>query len=100
MKDIGAIWVKSGQYGNYLSISVEINGVKHNFTAFANKYKQPGDKKPDFKIMPPKGDSSPAAKEESLEDRIAFVKAEKAKYAQKSAAPKQDSFLNEEDVPF
>lgn len=100
MKDIGAVWVKSGQYGNYLSISVEINGVKHNFTAFANKYKEQGDKKPDFKIMPPKGDYKPATKEESLQDKIAFVNAEKAKYAQKKPMPVQETFIKEEDVPF
>lgn len=53
-KDIGAIWVKSGQYGDYLSISIEINGQKHNFTAFPNKYKETGDKKPDYRIPEPK----------------------------------------------
>jgi hypothetical protein len=53
-KSIGGIWIKSGQYGDYLSISVEINGVKHNFTAFQNKYKEHGDKKPDYTIPEPK----------------------------------------------
>ena len=53
-KDIGAIWIKSGQYGDYLSISIEINGQKHNFTAFPNKYKEAGDKKPYYRIPEPK----------------------------------------------
>jgi hypothetical protein len=96
---VGAIWEKNGQYGVYLSISIEIDGKKYNYTAFKNKYKQEGDNKPDFKIMPPKSQNNEVSKVDKLEDRIAFVKAEKAKYAQKSAI-QQDAFINEEDVPF
>lgn len=51
---IGAIWTKENQYGQYLSISVEIDGIKHTFTAFPNKYKQEGTKQPDYKILAPK----------------------------------------------
>lgn len=60
-KDVGAIWVKSGQYGDYLSIQVEINGQKHNLVAYPNKYKEAGDKKPDYRIPEPK--QNPTANE-------------------------------------
>ena len=53
-KDAGAIWIKNNQYGDYLSIQVEINGVKHNFTAYPNKFKQEGDNKPTYRILAPK----------------------------------------------
>ncbi len=51
---IGGIWEKQGQYGEYLSISLELNGVKHSFVAYSNKYKQQGDNKPSFNIQAPK----------------------------------------------
>jgi len=52
---IGGVWVKQDKNGNdYLSITVEINGVKHNFSAFSNKYKTPEDNKPHFSILPPR----------------------------------------------
>lgn len=56
---IGAIWVKQGQYGDYLSISLEINGEKKSFVAYANKYKQQGDNKPSYNIQAPKTQSLP-----------------------------------------
>lgn len=52
-KSIGAIWQKQSAYGTYLSISIEIDGVKHSYTAFANQYKEK-DSQPDYRIMPPK----------------------------------------------
>lgn len=52
---IGGVWIKQDKNGNdYLSITVEIQGVKHNFSAFQNKYKQEGDNKPAFTILPPR----------------------------------------------
>lgn len=54
---VGAIWTKENQYGQYLSISVEIEGVKHTFIAFPNKYKQEGSQQPDYKILTPKSKS-------------------------------------------
>lgn len=57
-KDIGAVWSKESSYGEYLSIQVEIDGVKHNFTAFANKFWEPNGKKPKYTIKPPKTESN------------------------------------------
>lgn len=91
--DIGAIWIKSGQYGDYLSISVEINGVKHNLVAYPNKYKEQGDKKPDYRIPGPK----PKTQEAEIEERIAIVK----EY-QSRAVPAQKPLIDikESDLPF
>lgn len=47
----GAIWKKSGQYGEYLSGQVELsNGEKVNFKAYLNNYKQ-AEKHPDYRIF-------------------------------------------------
>lgn len=76
-KPIGGIWKRSGQYGDYLSGQIEINGQKFNFRAYENSYKKPGEKTPDFKIFPvvPK----------QLET--------------KHAEPKQNA-MDEDDIPF
>jgi uncharacterized protein (DUF736 family) len=96
--DVGAIWIKTGQYGDYLSISIEINGVKQNFSAFPNKYKEPGDKKPDYRIPAPRALSA-EVKAETMQNRIDFIKEEKAKRG--GVLPSQPSLdLNESDIPF
>lgn len=51
-KSIGGIWAKKSGNGNqYLSLSIEINGVKHNFVAFKND-KGDNDKRPDYAVFP------------------------------------------------
>lgn len=51
--DVGAIWVKPGKKGEYLSISIDIGeGVRKQFVAFRNDYKKEGDKAPDYRIFP------------------------------------------------
>jgi hypothetical protein len=94
-KDVGAIWIKSGQYGDYLSISLEINGVKHNFSAFPNKYKEAGDKKPDYRIPEPKQRDNAM----EMQDRINLVKEYQNK---KPAQPVQQAFneSSDSDIPF
>ena len=52
-KSIGGIWKKEKNGNEYLSISIEIDGKKINTVAFKNDYKEAGDNKPDFSIMPP-----------------------------------------------
>jgi hypothetical protein len=50
-KKVGAIWKKTASNGGeFLSISLELDGKKLSFVAFPNGFKQPGDKKPDFEI--------------------------------------------------
>jgi len=100
---IGAVWVKSGQYGDYLSISLEIDGTKHNYTAFANKYKQEGDKKPNFRIMPPKTDSKPSSQDDKYNAQLENIMAQRAANAAKlatSASYNQPATFTEDDLPF
>lgn len=59
----GGIWKKKDKNGaTYLSLSVEENGVKTAYLAFANKLKQPGENTPDFILNKAgsRGDSRPA----------------------------------------
>lgn len=56
--EIGCIFVKHGNYGEYLSIKVEIDGVTHNLTAFLSKYYEEGGKKPKYYIPAPKIESN------------------------------------------
>ena len=94
--DIGAIWIKESSYGNYLSISVEINGVKHNFAAFPNQYKEPGDKKPDYRIPAPKQTMT-------FEEKTNLHKLSSASEAKFNEILKQKeaaSNITESDLPF
>ena len=51
-KNIGGLWLKTSEKGNkFMSGSIEIEGVKHKFVVFKNKYKQ-GDTHPDYVIFP------------------------------------------------
>lgn len=48
--NIGALWVKQGQKGQYMSGYVEINGVQIRLICFTNQYKKE-DKHPDWNIL-------------------------------------------------
>lgn len=51
-KSVGGIWQKnSGKGLPYLSLTVEIDGVKHNFVAFKND-KGDNEKRPDYSVFP------------------------------------------------
>ncbi len=45
--EIGALWVKTGAKGEYLTGTV--NGEK--VVVFKNSYKQPGEKSPDWRVL-------------------------------------------------
>lgn len=91
-KSIGAVWMKQSAYGTYLSISIEIDGVKHNYTAFQNQYKE-RDNQPDYRIMPPKRPADGMQVTTKYEDQVAYVKASQA-------ASNLKPTVTEEDVPF
>jgi len=93
--NIGAIWVKSGQYGDYLSISLEINGEKKSFVAYSNKYKEQGDNKPSWNI--------PAPKEKSAEQMVSKFEQQQSYVVTSknaSASYNQPSTTTEDDLPF
>ena len=103
-KDIGCIWRKESSYGEYLSIQVEIEGKKHNFTAFINRFYEPGGKKPFYTIPAPKIQSKPAEQVDRYQKQLDNVLAQKAAMEKRTAAMKaidetQGSFT-ESDVPF
>lgn len=63
-RSIGGIWRNSAGDKEYLSIQLDIDGVKHKLVAFKNKFKKE-DKHPDFSVFisRPKG-SSPQPQQE------------------------------------
>mgnify|MGYP001285185989 FL=1 len=105
-KDIGCIWIKNSSYGDYLSIQVEINGVKHNFTAFKNRFYEPDSKKPYYTIPAPKQPQEPQKQADSYQSKLDFIAAEKAKMAQQKtpanvgAMMKDAGLMEQEDIPF
>ena len=51
-KNIGGLWLKTGKAGKkFMTGRIEIDGIKHKFVVFKNKYKQQ-DNHPDYKIFP------------------------------------------------
>ena len=49
-KSIGGLWSKTSKTGNkFMSGNIEIDGKKHKFVVFENKYKRE-DKHPDYQI--------------------------------------------------
>lgn len=52
-ESIGALWKNQGKNGKtYLSGNVEIDGRKIPIIIFPNTYKKPGEKTPDYRILP------------------------------------------------
>jgi uncharacterized protein (DUF736 family) len=49
-KNIGALWLKEGRKGKYMSGVVTVNGVEQRIVVFKNHYKQE-DKHPDYRIF-------------------------------------------------
>lgn len=51
-QSIGALWLKTGARGEFMSGNIEIDGVKHDIVVFPNSAKQPGERSPDWRILP------------------------------------------------
>ena len=50
-KDCGAIWVLTAKNGKkYLSMTIEVDGIKHQFVAFNNHKSK--DTHPDYRVFP------------------------------------------------
>lgn len=48
---VGAGWKKSTSKGEVINISINIDGKDVRFNMWTNKYKEPGDNKPDYRIF-------------------------------------------------
>jgi len=75
---IGALWLKDGKAGKYMTGEVEVNGEKQRIVVFKNTYKQQ-DKQPDYRIL--------AARPKDASE-------------QASQQPAQPSGDFEDDIPF
>ena len=69
-RNCGGIWVNTSKAGNkYLNLTIEIDGVKHKFVAFHNKYKESSeDNKPHYSVFPKEEHRS----DEGFKDDIPF----------------------------
>lgn len=59
LKKMGAMWLRQGKKGTFMSGQVEIGGVKHSFMVFKNNRKQDGSKHPDYEMFQDDGDQAP-----------------------------------------
>jgi hypothetical protein len=50
-ESIGALWIRNGSSGEFLSGKITINGKETEIIAFVNTYKQEGEKTPDWRIF-------------------------------------------------
>jgi len=77
MNSIGALWLKDGKKGKFMSGVIEIDGKKTSILVFKNTYKD-NDKKPDYTIhqpeeqrqQPEQQKPQPAKTSESFDDDI------------------------------
>lgn len=87
-KNIGGVWNGISKGGKpYLSISIEIDGEKRGFIAFANSFKQ-NERQPDYHVFP-KGEGAFSPRQEY--NRRQAVKQEEE--------PPADDFPGENDAP-
>ena len=66
LEEIGAIWKRVGQKGEYFTGSVMIDGIAREIRMFPNDYKKL-DKHPDFKVFASYPDDQPAPAEPSIQ---------------------------------
>lgn len=63
----GALWLKNGKKGKFLSGQIEINGEKHGVLIFKNKNKREGTKQPDYQIFWAEGKTEKPASQKDEE---------------------------------
>jgi len=94
--DIGALWVKQGAKGEYLSGYVMINDQKYPIVCFINGYKKEA-KHPDYRILPSEkrgeGGGYPERPPRSYEEQAAPLN-------ERGQAPEKNPDDDLTDVPF
>lgn len=74
--ELGALWLKEGKSGKYMSGRIEVNGEKINIVVFKNTYKEK-ENQPDYKILRSRPKIGAQVRQESVaadyfEDDIPF----------------------------
>jgi hypothetical protein len=95
-KAIGALWVKNGPKGQYMTGDIEIDGKKTKLVCFLNQYKKE-EKHPDWRIM----ESEPRA-QAGYGNAPAPVASATLNNPNPEMAPATlpDEHINPEDIPF
>jgi hypothetical protein len=86
--ELGSLWSRTSSKGEFLSGKITIEGVEHEIILFPNSFKEPGDRKPDWRIYKsqPREGYAPAPQQQrapqarrapppaaDLDDEIPFV---------------------------
>lgn len=64
--EIGALWVKQGQSGEFMSGEITVGGVKQAVTIFRNTFKKPGERTPDWRIFPKRDQQASPATDDDI----------------------------------
>lgn len=65
--ELGALWVRTGARGDYMTGTIEIDGTKHNVVLFKNGNKK-SDKSPDWRVLRAKPRESERIEDPRLPD--------------------------------
>ena len=96
-KDIGALWIKNGNAGQYMTGSIEVAGQKVSIVCFINKHKKEA-KHPDWRIFV----SQPSERSSERQDRAfdrAFDAGQEPK-PQSTGIVYPGDEINPDDIPF
>lgn len=96
LNEIGALWKRTGKNGEYLSGSIQIEGVAYELKIFPNQYKKQ-DKHPDMKVFLPAADEQKAPSEPVIQTGTGDA----PRSTVTRTAPEYPSEeINPEDIPF
>ena len=73
LKKVGALWIKKGKKGTFMSGQLELegrNGPKTTVFVFKNEKKEPGDKYPDYLINVSDGEDDRQSKPTPADDEL------------------------------
>ncbi len=65
---VGALWLKDGKKGKFMSGEIEVGGAKVRVLVFKNTYHESGDKKPDYEVFVSDEEAKPERRPSQVDD--------------------------------